>query len=189
MRLFAERGADAVTVREVAAAAGVSAALVIRHYGSKDGLRQAVDDHVVATLEQLLGELADPASGSPFDPDASPGIVDAMMRRLPPGSPMPRYLGRMLLDGGAAGDSVFRRLHEAAQGVLQALVANGSASPGSDPAVRAAFLLTNDLAVFLLRDRIAGVIGVDPLGAEGMRLWAGEVIPIYAGGLNKKEGH
>lgn len=184
LRLFAERGPDAVTVRQVASAAGVSAALVIRHYGSKEGLRAAVDDHVVATLERVLGELADPATGSPFDPGAAPGLIGAVFSQLPSGSALPRYLGRMLLDGGAAASSVFVRLHEAACGVLDALVEQGLASAGADPAVRAAFLLTNDLAVFILRDRITEVIGVDPLSAEGMRRWAGELTQIYAEGLS-----
>ncbi len=186
LRLFADRGPDAVTVREVAAAAGVSAALVIRHYGSRDGLVAAVDDHVVTTLERVLGELADPASGSPLDPAAAPGLVEAVFGRLSSGSALPRYLGRMLLDGGPAASSAFRRLHEAAQGALEALVAQGVASPGADPAVRAAFLLANDLAVIMLRDRIAEVIGDDPLSVDGMRRWAGELTQIYDHGLREQ---
>ena len=184
LRLFAERGADAVTVREVAEAAGVSAALVIRHYGSKDGLRAAVDDHVVSTLEKLLHELADPESGSPFDPAAASGVVDAMVAKLPAGSELPRYLARMLIDGGPGASAAFLRLHEAASGVLAALVDQGLAAPGADPVVRAALLLSNDLAVFMLRDRIAEVIGADPLSADGMRRWAGEVTQIYRKGLS-----
>ncbi|MEP6844331.1 MAG: TetR family transcriptional regulator [Pseudolysinimonas sp.] len=188
LRLFADRGPDATTVREVAAAAGVSAALVIRHYGSKDGLQAAVDDYVVATLERVLGELADPASGSPFDPAAAPGLIEAVLGRLPAGSALPRYLGRMLLDGGPAASSVFRRLHEVARSVLDALVAQGLASPGADPNVRAAVLLTNDLAVFMLRERITEVIGADPLSPAGMRRWAGELTQIYGEGLRSGDG-
>jgi len=37
-RLFAERGYDATTVRDVAAGAGVDAALVIRYFGNKEAL-------------------------------------------------------------------------------------------------------------------------------------------------------
>lgn len=37
-RLFAERGPDAVSVREVAAEAGINHALIHRHFGSKDEL-------------------------------------------------------------------------------------------------------------------------------------------------------
>ena len=51
-------GRAAVTVREIAAAAGVSAGLVMHHYGSKDGLKEAVDRRAVAFFEELIGELA-----------------------------------------------------------------------------------------------------------------------------------
>lgn len=58
MRLFAGRGAAAVTVREIAAAAGVSAGLVMHHYGSKDGLKDAVDRRAVAFFEEMIADLA-----------------------------------------------------------------------------------------------------------------------------------
>ena len=57
------------------------------------------------------------------------------------------------------------------------------ASPGRDPAVRAAVLLANDLAVLLLQDRLAAVLGFDPLSAEGMARWGSELLAIYAAGL------
>ena len=55
LRLFAERGPDAASVRQIAAAAGVSPGLVSHHFGSKDGLRDAVDAHVLAMFEAMLG--------------------------------------------------------------------------------------------------------------------------------------
>ena len=57
------------------------------------------------------------------------------------------------------------------------------ATPGSDPPVRAAFLLVNDLAVLLLRDHLTEVLGTDPLSGPGMTRWAGEVLAIYGAGL------
>ena len=42
MRLFASRGPAAVSVRDVASAAGVNHSLVFRHFGNKDGLVRAV---------------------------------------------------------------------------------------------------------------------------------------------------
>ena len=56
LRLFAAQGPDAVTVRQVAAAAGVSPGLVMHHFGSKAGLRAAVDEHVLAMFTVILGE-------------------------------------------------------------------------------------------------------------------------------------
>ena len=63
MRLFADRGAAAVTVREIAAAAGVSPGLVMHHYGSKDGLRDAVDRRAATDRGALVGELLSPGGG------------------------------------------------------------------------------------------------------------------------------
>ena len=57
LRLFAARGPDAVTVRQIAAAAGVSPALVVHHFGSKEGLREVIDEHVLGLFEAMLGEM------------------------------------------------------------------------------------------------------------------------------------
>jgi AcrR family transcriptional regulator len=65
---------------------------------------------------------------------------------------------------------------------LAAMAAAGSADPGADPEVRAAFLLVNDLAVLILRTHLRDVLGVDPLSAAGMRRWGAEVLSIYRAG-------
>ena len=61
---FGEHGFD-VGLRVIAKAAGVSAALVIHHFGSKDGLRKACDDFVAETIRAAKSETiqsTDPAS-------------------------------------------------------------------------------------------------------------------------------
>jgi TetR/AcrR family transcriptional regulator, regulator of cefoperazone and chloramphenicol sensitivity len=58
LRLFADHGPDGVTVRQIAAAAGVSPGLVLHHFGSKEGLRRAVDEHVLGLFDRMLGEMA-----------------------------------------------------------------------------------------------------------------------------------
>ena len=97
LRLFAAHGPDAVTVRQIAAAAGVSPALVVHHFGSKEGLREAVDQHVLGLFEALIGEMT--AEGAPdlYDPAATGSLAEAIVRHLPPGSPVPGYLRRLLL--------------------------------------------------------------------------------------------
>jgi hypothetical protein len=59
----------------------------------------------------------------------------------------------------------------------------GLAARGADPAVRAAILMSNDLAVLLLREQLAGVLGADPLSDAGMARWGREMLAIYAAGL------
>jgi TetR/AcrR family transcriptional regulator, regulator of cefoperazone and chloramphenicol sensitivity len=59
LRLFAEHGQDAVSMRRVAAAAGVSPGLVAHHFGSRAGLRQAVDAHVAALFDALFTAMSE----------------------------------------------------------------------------------------------------------------------------------
>src|SRR5581483_3782563 len=183
LRLFAERGPDAVTLRDIAAAAGVSPALLIRHYGSKDGLVEAVDNHVVAAFETLLAEVTTQTAAVGLTVSAVPSMLDGLAAHLPPDSAIPAYLTRLLITGGSVGSALFTRLHKISKTALGAMVAAGVASPGADPDVRAAWLLVNDLAVLTLRARLTEALGVDPLSQEGMKRWAGEVFAIYRDGL------
>lgn len=180
LRLFAEHGPDAVSVRQIAAAAGVSPGLVIHHFGSKDGLREAVDAHVLAMFGTMLDELT---TSDLYEPGAAGSLAEAVMRHLPPGSPVPGYLRRLLLSGGDPGRELFRRLYQGSRTALQAMSEAGLAAPGADPAVRAAILMSNDLAVLLLREQLADVLGEDPLSAAGMARWGREMLVIYAAGL------
>ncbi len=188
LRLFAESGPDAVSVRQIAQAAGVSPGLVLHHFGSKGGLRQDVDQYVLTVFEAVLGEVAGPApeAGSP---EGGPlrSLGEVVLRHLPEGSPIPAYLGRLLLSESEAGRILFRRLHELSLQTLEEMERAGRAVRGRDPQVRAAFLLVNDLALLLLRPRLTEVLGTDPLSTPGLERWAPEVLAIYGGGLAAEE--
>ncbi len=60
-----------MTIRTIAAAAGVSPALVVRHYESKDGLREAADGYVSAVFEAMLTEFIGSTGTTAFDQDQS----------------------------------------------------------------------------------------------------------------------
>lgn len=183
LRLFAADGPDAVSVRRVASAAGVSPGLVVHHFGTKEGLREAVDQYVLDLFDAILGEMTGEGAPDLHDPAAAGSLTELMMRHLPPDSPVPDYLRRLLLTDGEAGRRLFRRLFDVGRGMLDTLTAAGMASPGADPQVRAAILLSTDLAVFLLREHLTDVLGVDPMSGEGMARWAQELLAIYMNGL------
>jgi AcrR family transcriptional regulator len=184
LRLFGEHGHDAVTIRDIAAAAGVSPALVLHHFGSKDGLRAQVDQYAAEAFDTLFAELDDDAMEAMVaDGGASASLAEAFGRTFPPGSPLPSYLRRLLLTNDPAGAALFGRWYTATRQLLDAMVESGSAAPSADPAVRAAFLLVNDLALLLLRNQIAAAIGVDPLTRQGLDRWAREITPIYIAGV------
>lgn len=184
LRLFSAEGPEKVTVRQIAAAAGISPGLVAHHFGSKQGLRQEVDQYVLDFFGAMLGELTGGGGAELLDPASGAGsLSEAFARHLPDDSPLPAYVRRLLLSDSDAGRLLFRRLFEATTATLDSMAAAGLVAPGRDPAMRAAFLLANDLALFLLRDRLAEVLGTDPLSPDGVTRWSPEMLSIYAGGL------
>src|SRR5262245_51815865 len=68
MARFGERGIEATSLREVARDAGVSPALVVHHFGGKEGLVAAVD-------EAALGEF-----GAAYE-SGEPALPDELLRR------------------------------------------------------------------------------------------------------------
>ena len=69
--LFAERGVDRVSLRQIAAAADVNAALIRRYIGNRDELVRAVFDDLSRQLAETF--LASPLSGSGFGLDTVGG--------------------------------------------------------------------------------------------------------------------
>ena len=109
-------------------------------------------------------------------------IAEMFARAFPHGSPLPAYLRRLLLVNDPAGAALFGRWYGLTRRLLDSMTEMGVARPGGDPAVRAAFLLINDLALVMLRNQVAAAIGIDPLTPEGVTRWAREVTAIYSEG-------
>ncbi|MFI1733710.1 TetR/AcrR family transcriptional regulator [Streptomyces acidicola] len=114
LELFAERGFEATSTRAVAAAAGLSPALVTRHFGSKQGLRAAVDEHV---LDRIGGELRDLDPGEGLM--ASLGEVSARLFGADPA--LRGYLRQVLLEDSEASAALFGRLLAGARAEVERL--------------------------------------------------------------------
>ena len=67
-RLLHEQGPAAVTTRAVAEGAGVQAPTIYRLFGDKDGLLEAVAEHVMATFVETKAALAEAAQAGDVDP-------------------------------------------------------------------------------------------------------------------------
>lgn len=67
-RLLQEQGPAAVTTRGVAEAAGVQAPAIYRLFGDKDGLMDAVAEHVMATFVSAKAVVVAAASAQEVDP-------------------------------------------------------------------------------------------------------------------------
>src|ERR1700710_1853188 len=67
-RLLHEHGPSAVTTRGVAEAAGVQAPTIYRLFGDKDGLLEAVAEHVMASFVSAKAETVEAARAADVDP-------------------------------------------------------------------------------------------------------------------------
>ena len=178
MELFAERGYGDVTVRQIASAAGVSPALVIHHYGSKENLRAVLEERIAAFTESMLADLARiPEEGG------STSVAELFADRVEREPAMAGYMRRLLCDGGPAGLAFFGRLYEVTRTGMQAMEQAGVVRASNDDAVRTAFLLSNDLAILLFRPHLSEVVGIDPLSRDGLVRWSAEVVDVYTQGV------
>jgi TetR/AcrR family transcriptional regulator, regulator of cefoperazone and chloramphenicol sensitivity len=177
MRLFGQHGA-AVTVRQIAEAAGVSPALVMHHYGSKRRLEEALDARAGAFVEEMLGEMTRVG-----EPGAGASFAQLLVERFEREPALADYVRRLLLYGGDAGDALFRQLLDSSERGMRNLVAAGVARPAADERLRSSFLLVNDLAMLLLRRQLQDNVGFDPLSREGIEQWTASALDVYAGGL------
>ena len=171
---FGAQGYDRTSVRQIAADAGVSAALVIHHFGSKEALRQACDDWLAA---QLIGEktqIAAPEVAATIrewldDPERFRVYID--------------YFATMLADGTEGGNRLFDRLVHDTAAMLDAGVADGSMRESADSEMRALIVTVHGLAPLLLRDQLARTIGTPLASAAALRRMTRPMLELYTYGL------
>lgn len=172
LHLFGERGFRAATVRDIAERAKVSPALVVHHFGSKQGLREAVEDHVLADIR--AGKYA--AFAGTMTPTAAE--YDQLARDHLPGM---AFLRRALSDDTEVGRRLYAHLHADAMGYLAAGVEAGVLVPSDDPQARAAILLNAGLAQLLLQPHMADLLGVEEPGLASRV--AAPMLDLYTDGL------
>jgi AcrR family transcriptional regulator len=149
---FAAAGIAGTSIRTIAAVAGVSPGLVIHHFGSKDGLRTACDQHAAAVIRELKGNAM--ATGVSFDPLAA-------LRSQASGVPINKYLARTLVDGSAQVDNLVDEIVDDAVAYMATGVETGMIKPSRYPRERAAILAIWSLGALVLHEHLERLTGVD----------------------------
>lgn len=181
LTLFAADG-HAVSVRRIAAEAGVSPALVLHHFGSKAGLVEAVDRHVLAVFDDLIEEfveMPDPADLMARVDAGDDTSLRAYLERVGPDSPIVDYLRRTLVEGGDGARRLVRHWFDLTARFLADYRDRGLLDPGDDLEMRAAQLLAMDLGMIMLRPLMTEMVGQDPLG-DGARRWAAAGYELFS---------
>jgi AcrR family transcriptional regulator len=131
MKLFAERGFDSVTVRDISAEAGVSVGLINHHFASKEGLRQAVDDYFIRSTSVAIERAI--RSTSNLDPN----LIAEYQRRwiMSAEEQWPHflaYLRRAVMEASPWGEALFKRYYESIRLMMDRFDAQGMFKPEAD---------------------------------------------------------
>ena len=129
------------SIRTLAADAGVSPALVIHHFGSKEGLRLACDEYVLRRAREAKRQSI--VTGGP-------GEMIAQLVAIEEYAPLAAYLVQALFTGGDLARTLLEHAILDAETYLAEGVETGRLRPSRDPAARARFLAYTGAGAFLL---------------------------------------
>ncbi|KZS59542.1 TetR family transcriptional regulator [Mycobacterium kansasii] len=130
-----------VGLRTIAEAAGVSAALVIHHFGSKEGLRKACDDYVA---EEIRSEKSTAMQSN------DPATWLGQLAQVESYAPLMAYLVRSMQSGGELAMTLWQTMIDNAEDYLEEGVRAGTVNPSRDPQARAKYLAITGGGGFLL---------------------------------------
>ncbi|BBY38598.1 TetR family transcriptional regulator [Mycobacterium mantenii] len=120
-----------VGLRTIAESAGVSAALVIHHFGSKEGLRKACEEYIAETIRDSKSEALQ---------SNDPATWFAQMAEIEEYAPLMAYLVRSMQTGGDLANMLWRRMIDNAEEYMEEGVRAGRIKPSRDPKARARYL-------------------------------------------------
>lgn len=156
---FGRDGFDSVSLRTIAADAGVSAALIVHHFGDKSALRAICDDYVVSIFTDENHELIDAPTAD---------RIRTALHDIDRYGPYLDYLARMLVDGSPAADRLFDSILVGTRSVLDEQRDAGLLEPMSDPEMTALVVALMGLAPVVMRTQITRALGQDQLSPAGL---------------------
>ncbi len=158
LALFADRGFDGVSVRDIVTAADVSVGLISHHFGSKDGLREAVDAYFIAQFEEVV--TASPGQdGGGAQIAASQWVDDWITRHEGEAGALFGYFRRALLDESEWGAAIFDRFYNIAQTLVTRLDARGQIRPDVDRLWLPFLMIYLELGTTLLEPHVRRILG------------------------------
>jgi len=166
LALFAERGMDRATIRDIAKAAGVSGGLVRHHFGSKDGLRAACDSYALDQLMQIKEQAVDGQLANPSFMSAAHPTVLLLYR----------YLARSLVDGSPAAAAMFDEMVE----LGEAWLATHNPGQMADPRGYSAVLVAMQTGMLMMHGQLSRWLGADIFTAEGHLRLTKAMIDFFA---------
>lgn len=172
IELFGEHGFTGVSLKSIADHAGVSAPLVVHHFGSKANLRQECDRHVAQEFRAAKRS----AIQTPGMPQ---GDFFGMMRAS---RHLIRYLLRAFLVGGPEMDRLFDQLVDDAVEYTDEAERLGLVYPSSHQRNRVALMMMQQFGSLLMAHQMRRQFGFDPTDAnpENAGTYVATVMEVYS---------
>ncbi len=148
--LYAEHGEDRVSMRQIAAAAGVTVGLVQHHFKTKEGIRDAVDQLVVDYHASAIADAATPDGGIAEVSALRDRAVSEMLEANPA---VLNYLRRQLLDPSSR-SRLLARLTELSRAQVMELRDEKLASTDRSIAEQAVGLMVRQLGQLFLQPMV-----------------------------------
>lgn len=167
LRLFAERGIDGATIRDIAKAAGVSAGLVRHHFGSKEDLRDACDSYALDQVMSIKTQATREGFGA--NPAFLPGVHPTLLLMM-------RYFARSMVDGSPASARLFDRMVVVTEQWLK------DNHPGltKDPRALAAVIVAMQTGQLAMHQHLSRAMGTDVFTPPGHFRLGMALVDVYS---------
>lgn len=146
LELYASRGEDKVSMRTVAGEVGVTIGLIQHHFGTKEGLGEAVDDLVVSHFVDALAAVDESGPATRVIQARN----DAVRRMLRDNPPLVRYLNRALIEPTERGARLLRAIVDLTARELEGLRRSGHVSSTGSDKVQVVRMLMRQIGELLL---------------------------------------
>jgi TetR/AcrR family transcriptional regulator, regulator of cefoperazone and chloramphenicol sensitivity len=178
LSLFGNHGIEATSLRQVAAAAKVSPALVVHHFGGKQGLMAAVDE---AALSAFGSSYQSASTGDGEGPLRQRAAQTAQVMRERP--EVCAYLGRALVERNPASSALLQAMIASGRAEIESLAERGALRADADrlwATLQHFFLIWAPLSFMpLLADILEGPLLAD----ENLARWVAANVELLEQGL------
>lgn len=176
---FAARGVAATSIRDVAAAAGVSPGLVQHHFGTKAGLQDAVNEHVTAVAAAFAENLGrQSADGQPWT-----GLGDVTTAWVRDNAVVLRYIARALVERDPRAATLFEFLVGIARTHWLGRLDDETLRPEADREWAAIHAVVFNLASVLFEGAISTQLPAPFFSPGQLRRWNHATTDLYRNGL------
>lgn len=176
--LFGKHGFRGTTLKDIATEAGVSQALIVHHFGTKNALRKTCDDYVARLIRVRKKETI--GSEPQFDPFTA-------LRQLKDSRALLQYLTRTLTEGGTNASALIDEMVADAEGYMAQGEQAGLIKPSAVPRDRAVLLVLWSLGALVLHEHVHRLLDVDFLASdsssESLQRYLYPAMELYSQGL------